>query len=68
MPFLAGRFAAKEAVRKVSRCFYPMASLSLLPDAEEKLRIYVRGRELPYRVSLSHERAYAVAVAVAFVP
>jgi len=77
VPELAARFAAKEAISKALGTGLRGLSwreMEILPDARGKPEVYLHGRaadraaELGLRhfaISLSHERAYAVAIVMA---
>jgi holo-[acyl-carrier protein] synthase len=58
--FLAGRFAAKEAFIKANESL-PFNEIEILNDKNGKP--YIKGFE-SYKVSISHEKKYAVAAVV----
>lgn len=65
---VAGRWAAKEAVCKCLGCALPMTAIEVIPGSDGAPEVLIEG--LPayqgYRVavSVSHEREFAVAVAL----
>ncbi|MDR0454066.1 MAG: holo-ACP synthase [Deferribacteraceae bacterium] len=66
MAFLAGRFAAKEAVAKAYRTglgYIGFTDIEVLPDKNGAPQITVRGISVPgLEISISHCREYAIAV------
>lgn len=65
--WLAGRFAAKEAVFKAVSKQYPhilISQIEVLSDADH--RPYVRFPDCEVHVSISHEKQYAIAYAMAY--
>lgn len=65
--WLAGRFAAKEAVFKAISKQYPQMMISkieVLSDADGRPYVYFPDCEV--HVSISHEKQYAIAYAMAF--
>lgn len=60
--FLAGRFAAKEAVIKALGRYIPWNRIEVL--GEGKPYVEVDGIESPPHVSISHTKDFAIAVAI----
>lgn len=61
--FLAGRFAAKEAIKKCLPNIedYPLNSIEILNDNKGKPYTNIKGIE---DISISHEKEYTIAVAL----
>lgn len=62
--FLAGRFAAKEAIKKAVCARLPFKAIAVLPDGKGRPEVFIRGQRVALSISLAHERHYAVAVAL----
>lgn len=66
--FLAGRFAAKEALKKAFpdyRNFHDLSELVILPDESGKPNLVSpQYEEWKIHLSISHEKEYAIAFAV----
>lgn len=65
---VAGRWAAKEAVCKCLGCVLPMTAIEVVPGPDGAPEVFIQGLR-QYRghrvaVSVSHERKFAVAVAL----
>lgn len=60
--FLAGRFAAKEALIKALDIPVSMKSLEILPDPQGKPTVHIEGYKI--HLSISHEKAYAIGYAL----
>ncbi len=57
---LAGKFAAKEAVIKATGKFRPFKKIEILNEKNGKPRTNIRN----IKISVSHEKEYAVAIAI----
>ena len=60
--FLAGRFAAKEALIKALDIPVSMKSLEILPDPQGKPTVHIEGYKI--HLSISHEKEYAIGYAL----
>lgn len=65
-PHFAVRFAAKEAVYKVmGKARIPLTAISVMRDAKGRPLVRIRGKVAKaFKLSLSHGREHAVAVAL----
>lgn len=71
LPYLAGRWAAKEAIMKALGCSYPWTNLEItnLPNGAPKVTLLnginsLSSEDHVISISISHSRDYAVAVAI----
>ena len=59
--FVAGRWAAKEAIYKCTNKNIPYSLMNIVKD-KNKMPIYINNKNI--KISISHEKKYCVAVAI----
>ena len=64
-PSLCGRFCAKEAVIKVTSDSLSFKEIEIINDKKGKPVVFINGKKSDIKISLSHSKKYAAAVAVA---
>ncbi len=64
-PSLCGRFCAKEAVIKVTSGSLSFKEIEIINDKKGKPVVFINGKKSDIKISLSHSKKYAAAVAVA---
>ncbi len=64
-PSLCGRFCAKEAVIKAASGSLSFKEIEIINDNNGKPVVFINGKKSDIKISLSHSKKYAAAVAVA---
>ncbi len=62
-PSLTGRFCSKEAVIKVYGGGLSFKDIEVINEASGKPTVFVKGKKSNIKISISHSKLYAVAVA-----
>lgn len=62
--YLAGRFAAKEAIIKAFGYYIPLRDIAVLNSESGKPYVIIKEKNFVINVSISHEKEYAISYAV----
>ncbi len=63
-PSLCGRFCAKEAIIKANTAELSFRDIEILNEASGKPIVFIKRQKTDIRISISHSRKYATAVAL----
>lgn len=63
-PSLCGRFCAKEAVIKATSGSLSFKEIEIINDKNGKPAVFINGSKSDIKISLSHSKQYAAAVAI----